>query len=107
MFRCDRERDSVHVRCFGESSRADLAVQRNYRIMKMSKLEKFRDFIHERLSAAAVEIFGHYEKTLTECEEELRRSQKENEERLRMFQPLVLLHRSGLLLHCEITYRLA
>ena len=68
----------------------------------MSKLDKFRDFIHERLSAAAVEIFGYYEKTLTECEEELRRSKKENEERLRMFQPFVLLHRSltGSLLHC-------
>ncbi|XP_055786076.1 zinc finger protein 239-like [Salvelinus fontinalis] len=49
----------------------------------MSKLQLLNVFVTERLSAAAVEIFGVVEKTIAEYQEEVFRSAEENE-RLRM-----------------------
>ncbi|KAI3359046.1 hypothetical protein L3Q82_015411 [Scortum barcoo] len=39
----------------------------------MSSLQSLKVFISQRLSAAVDEIFGHFERTITECEEELSR----------------------------------
>ncbi|XP_039978106.1 zinc finger protein 500-like [Xiphias gladius] len=42
----------------------------------MSRLQGLRVFVSQRLSAAVEEIFGHLEKTITECEEEMDRRQR-------------------------------
>ncbi|XP_039978078.1 zinc finger protein 570-like [Xiphias gladius] len=39
----------------------------------MSRLQGLRVFVSQRLTAAVEEIFGHLEKTITECEEEMDR----------------------------------
>ncbi|TKS80450.1 Zinc finger protein [Collichthys lucidus] len=39
--------------------------------MEMSRLQAVKVFIQQRLSAAVEEIFGHLERTITECEEEM------------------------------------
>ncbi|XP_041665740.1 zinc finger protein 135-like [Cheilinus undulatus] len=45
----------------------------------MSKVSGLRAFVNQRLSEAAEEIFGLYERTIEEYEEQLRRSKEENE----------------------------
>lgn len=66
----------------------------------MSKLQLLNTFLTERLTAAAVEIFGAVEKTITEYQEEISRS-KEEIDRLRrqlhiVTQPKIKLHKAGL-----------
>ncbi|GLD69082.1 gastrula zinc finger protein xFG20-1-like protein [Lates japonicus] len=39
----------------------------------MSRLQSLKVFVSQRLSAAVDEIFGHFEKTISEYEEELNR----------------------------------
>ncbi|KAL0962012.1 hypothetical protein UPYG_G00334630 [Umbra pygmaea] len=46
--------------------------------LKMSKLDLFNVYLNERLKAAAVEIVGAVERTITEYQEELSRSKEEN-----------------------------
>ncbi|CDQ91804.1 unnamed protein product, partial [Oncorhynchus mykiss] len=55
----------------------------------MSKLALFNVYITERLTAAAVEIAGVVERTVTEYQEEISRSKEENERlrRLLDFKP--------------------
>lgn len=65
----------------------------------MSKVEMLRVVVNQRLTAAAEEIFGLFERTIAEYEEELSRSKWENE-RLRklldaVLKPEVRLHRAG------------
>ncbi|XP_071015820.1 zinc finger protein 583-like [Oncorhynchus clarkii lewisi] len=55
----------------------------------MSKLHLLNVFVTERLSAAAVEIFGAVEKTIAEYREEIFRSAKENE-RLRREMDMII-----------------
>uniref|UniRef100_A0A8C7CPF7 Zinc finger protein 250 n=1 Tax=Oncorhynchus kisutch TaxID=8019 RepID=A0A8C7CPF7_ONCKI len=55
----------------------------------MSKLQLLNVFVTERLSAAAVEIFGAVEKTIAEYREEIFRSAKENE-RLRREMDMII-----------------
>ncbi|KAM6949807.1 uncharacterized protein PEZ65_019361 [Lycodopsis pacificus] len=45
----------------------------------MSKVEMLRSLVNQRLTAAAEEIFGLFERTIAEHEEELCRSKEENE----------------------------
>ncbi|XP_078112518.1 uncharacterized protein LOC144521783 isoform X2 [Sander vitreus] len=45
----------------------------------MSKVQMLRALVEQRLTAAAEEIFGLFERTIAEYEEELCRSKKENE----------------------------
>ncbi|XP_045914750.1 zinc finger protein 8-like isoform X2 [Micropterus dolomieu] len=45
----------------------------------MSKIQMLRGFINQRLTAAAEEIFGLFERTISEYEEELCRSKEENQ----------------------------
>ncbi|KAK6318800.1 hypothetical protein J4Q44_G00100110 [Coregonus suidteri] len=64
----------------------------------MSKLQLLNAFLTERLTAAAVEIFGAVEKTITEYQEEIS-SSKEEIDRLRrqlhiVTQPKIKLHKS-------------
>ncbi|KAK6321118.1 hypothetical protein J4Q44_G00080940 [Coregonus suidteri] len=64
----------------------------------MSKLHLLNVFLTERLTAAAVEIFGVVEKTVSEYQEEISRS-KEEIDRLRMLldivtQPKIHLHKA-------------
>lgn len=44
----------------------------------MSKVQLFRSLVKQRLAAAAEDIFGLFERTIAEFEEELVRSQEEN-----------------------------
>ncbi|XP_038854230.1 zinc finger and SCAN domain-containing protein 21-like [Salvelinus namaycush] len=55
----------------------------------MSKLQLLNVFVTERLSAAAVEIFGAVEKTIAEYREEIFRSAEENE-RLRREMDMII-----------------
>ncbi|XP_041748097.1 zinc finger and SCAN domain-containing protein 2-like [Coregonus clupeaformis] len=64
----------------------------------MSKMQLLQDYLNERLTAVAVEIFGAVENTIAEYQEEISRS-KEEIGRLRklldlVFQPDIMLHRS-------------
>ncbi|XP_045914826.1 zinc finger protein 771-like [Micropterus dolomieu] len=65
----------------------------------MSKVQMLRGFINQRLTAAAEEIFGLFERTISEYEEELCRSKEENQRHRKLldavFQPEVRLHRAG------------
>uniref|UniRef100_A0A674BPQ5 Zinc finger protein 45-like n=1 Tax=Salmo trutta TaxID=8032 RepID=A0A674BPQ5_SALTR len=64
----------------------------------MSKLQMLNMFVTERLSAAAVEIFGAVEKTVAEYQEEICRSAEENERLRRLLdlvsKPEIKLHRA-------------
>lgn len=65
----------------------------------MSKMQLLQDYLNERLTAVAVEIFGAVENTIAEYQEEISRS-KEEIDRLRklldlVFQPDIMLHRAG------------
>ncbi|KAK6321040.1 hypothetical protein J4Q44_G00080160 [Coregonus suidteri] len=64
----------------------------------MSKMQLLQDYLNERLTAVAVEIFGAVENTIAEYQEEISRS-KEEIDRLRklldlVFQPDIMLHRA-------------
>ena len=65
----------------------------------MSKLQLFKDFVNERLAAAASEIFGLYEETLAECQEEICRAMDRNAQLQKLLdivlQPEIKLHRTG------------
>ncbi|KAK6325446.1 hypothetical protein J4Q44_G00047880 [Coregonus suidteri] len=64
----------------------------------MSKLQLLNVFVTERLSAAAVEIFGAVEKTIAEYREEICRSAETNERHRRQLdmvsKPQITLHRA-------------
>eukprot|EP00063_Salmo_salar_P032729 XP_014007564.1 PREDICTED: zinc finger and SCAN domain-containing protein 12-like [Salmo salar] len=64
----------------------------------MSKLQLLNVFVTERLSAAAVEIFGVVEKTIAEYQEEIFRSVEENDRLRRLLdmatKPEIMLHRA-------------
>nr|XP_046240453.1 adult enhancer factor 1-like isoform X2 [Scatophagus argus] len=62
----------------------------------MSSLQHLNEFISERLTAAAVEIFGAVEKTLIEYQGEINRSKQEIDHlRTLVLWPQVRLHRSA------------
>ncbi|XP_038580288.1 zinc finger protein 260-like [Micropterus salmoides] len=67
--------------------------------MEMSKVQVLRALVKQRLSAAAEEIFGLFERTISEYEQELCRSKEENQRHRKLldavFQPEVRLHRAG------------
>ena len=66
---------------------------------KMSKLEAFRDFLNERLTTTALEIFKAAEKSFAEFEEEISRSKEESARLQRLLdivtQPEIKIHRAG------------
>lgn len=63
----------------------------------MDSLTHLNAFISERLTAAAVEIFGAVEKTLIEYRREISRSKQEIDHlRSLVLWPEVRLHRSGM-----------
>ncbi len=62
----------------------------------MASLQRLNAFICERLTAAAVDIFGAVEKTLIEYQGEISRSKQEVDHlRTLVLWPEVRLHRSG------------
>ena len=65
----------------------------------MSQVETLRAAVKQRLTAAAEEIFGLFERTITEYEMELSRSKQENQRQRNLldavFNPRVRLHRAG------------
>ena len=65
----------------------------------MSKVEMLRGFVSRRLTAAVEEIFGLFERTIAEYEQELSRSQRDNERQRKLLdavlKPEVRLHRAG------------
>ncbi|XP_031694988.1 zinc finger protein 594-like [Anarrhichthys ocellatus] len=64
----------------------------------MSKVQMLRCLVNQRLTAAAEEIFGVFERTIAEYEEELSRSKEENERQRRLldavFMPQLRSHRA-------------
>nr|XP_033493236.1 uncharacterized protein LOC117263726 isoform X2 [Epinephelus lanceolatus] len=66
---------------------------------KMSKAQILRASVKQRLTAAAEEIFGLFERTIAEYEEELSRSKEENERQRKLldavFSPQLQLHIAG------------
>ncbi|XP_034749596.1 zinc finger protein 236-like isoform X3 [Etheostoma cragini] len=64
----------------------------------MSKVQMLNALVKQRLTAAAEEIFGLFERTIAEYEEELCRSKEENERRRNLldavFNPHLRLHRT-------------
>ncbi|KAM6919916.1 uncharacterized protein PEZ65_011942 [Lycodopsis pacificus] len=62
----------------------------------MSEVQMLRCLVNQRLTAAAEEIFGLFERTIAEYEEELSRSKEENERQLRaVLIPQLRLHRAA------------
>ena len=65
----------------------------------MCKVQMLRALVKQRLTAAAEEIFGLFERTIAEYEEELSRSKEENERQRKLldavFNPQLRLHRAG------------
>ncbi|XP_029907684.1 zinc finger protein 771-like isoform X2 [Myripristis murdjan] len=66
--------------------------------MATATLQSFNLFLTERLTAAAVDIFGFVEKTVLEYQEEVQRTRQENQRLQRLldllYQPEVRLHRA-------------
>ncbi|XP_078020005.1 uncharacterized protein LOC144459620 [Epinephelus lanceolatus] len=66
----------------------------------MSKVQMLRALVKQRLTAAAEEIFGLFERTIAEYEEELCRSKEENERQRKLldavFNPQLRLHRADI-----------
>ncbi|XP_032365384.1 zinc finger protein 260-like [Etheostoma spectabile] len=66
----------------------------------MSKVQMLRGLVEQRLTAAAEEIFGLFERTIAEHEEELCRSKEEHERKRKrldaVFSPQLRLHRAEL-----------
>ncbi|XP_032356902.1 gastrula zinc finger protein xFG20-1 isoform X3 [Etheostoma spectabile] len=64
----------------------------------MSKVQMLRGLVEQRLTAAAEEIFGLFERTIAEYEEELCRLKEENEQQRKrldaVFSPQLRLHRA-------------
>ncbi|XP_032377720.1 zinc finger protein 26 isoform X2 [Etheostoma spectabile] len=64
----------------------------------MCKVQMLRALVEQRLTAAAEEIFGLFERTIAEYEEELCRSKEENERQRELldvvFKPQLRLHRA-------------
>ncbi|KAM6904044.1 uncharacterized protein PEZ65_018781 isoform 2-T3 [Lycodopsis pacificus] len=64
----------------------------------MSKVQMLRCLVNQRLTAAAEEIFGVFERTIAEYEEELCRSKEQNERQRKLldavFIPQLRLHRA-------------
>uniref|UniRef100_A0A8C9XQB9 C2H2-type domain-containing protein n=1 Tax=Sander lucioperca TaxID=283035 RepID=A0A8C9XQB9_SANLU len=64
----------------------------------MSKVQMLRALVEQRLTAAAEEIFGLFERTIAEYEEELCRSKEENERQRELldavYNPQLRLHRA-------------
>ena len=87
------------------------------RRVKMCKVQMLRALVKQRLTAAAEEIFGLFERTIAESEQEVCRLREDNERLQKLldavFKPQLRLHRAGLfpLLHtselkCECLFRL-
>ncbi len=66
----------------------------------MSSVQKLRDFVDQRLTAAAEEILGLFVRTIAEYEEELCRSKTENERQRKLLdavlKPVIRLQRAGM-----------
>ncbi|TDH09789.1 hypothetical protein EPR50_G00092520 [Perca flavescens] len=66
----------------------------------MTKVQMLRSLVEQRLTAAAEEIFGLFERTIAEYEEELCRSKEKNERQQKLldavFNPQLRLHRAEL-----------
>ncbi|TDH09803.1 hypothetical protein EPR50_G00092530 [Perca flavescens] len=64
----------------------------------MTKVQMLRSLVEQRLTAAAEEIFGLFERTIAEYEEELCRSKEKNERQQKLldavFNPQLRLHRA-------------
>lgn len=60
--------------------------------------EHFREFVNERLAAAAEEIFGAFRRTVVEYEDEIGRQRRMLET---FCKPVIRLHRIGAYLHLE------
>lgn len=74
----------------------------------MSKLDLFRDLIRERLTTAALEIFGAVEKTFAEFQEEIYNSKEESARLKRLLDivtsPEIKIHRTGRVDSYNATY---
>ncbi|XP_033493694.2 uncharacterized protein LOC117264012 [Epinephelus lanceolatus] len=80
------------------SSSADEQQQLQMDLTKMCKVQMLRALVKQRLTAAAEEIFGLFERTIAEYEEQLCRSKEENERQRKLldavYNPQLRLHRA-------------
>ncbi|XP_054461506.1 zinc finger protein ZFP2-like [Anoplopoma fimbria] len=74
------------------------STQRHQRQTEQMELQILRSLVNQRLTAPAEEIFGLFERTIAEYEEELSRSKEENERQRKLldavFKPQLRLHRA-------------
>ena len=65
----------------------------------MSKVEELRAFVRAQLDSTAEEISDYYERLMAQTQEELRRSERENQQKQRtlnqVLNPRVVLYRLG------------
>ena len=77
----------------------------------MSKCDLFREFIRERLTTAALEIFGAFEKTFAEFQEEIYNSKEESARLKRLLDivtpPEIKIQRTGRVDSQNATYFLS
>ncbi|XP_026200495.1 zinc finger protein 595-like [Anabas testudineus] len=76
--------------------------------MAAATLQSFNVFLTERLSAAAVDIYGFVERTLVDYQEEVHRTKMENQRLQRLldlvYKPEIRLHRADAKLPCVLAY---
>ncbi|XP_059205235.1 zinc finger and SCAN domain-containing protein 12-like [Centropristis striata] len=76
----------------------DSSFRADVQQLSMSKVQTVRALVEQRLTAAAEEIFGLFERTIAEYEEQLCRSKEKNERQQKLldavFKPQIQLHRA-------------
>lgn len=67
--------------------------------MATASLQSFNVFLTDRLTAAAVDIYGFVERTILDYQEEVNRAKQENQRLQRLldlvYRPEIRLHRAG------------
>lgn len=78
--------------------------------MATATLHTFNAFLTDRLTAAAVDIYGFVEKTITDYQEEVYRTKMENQRLQRLldlvYKPEIRLHRAGMFVRSHRALRL-
>lgn len=76
--------------------------------MANATLHSFNAFLTERLTAAAVDIYGFVEKAVIDYQEEVHRTKLENQRLQRLldlvYKPEIRLHRAGMFSQLQYTF---
>ncbi|XP_041664276.1 zinc finger protein 91-like [Cheilinus undulatus] len=86
---------ATHMRMHRKDILQLLVLIRQCNCVKMPGVKTLRDFVKQRLTAAAEEIFGVFERTIAEYEEQLCRCKEENERKQKLLDDVQLrFHRA-------------